>query len=122
MFNWGLVYDKKEIMNNEELKELLNAKFGEFTATIIGRYELQEQKMETMICHQKETNGRVNKHDMQINGLSNMQSEIVANLKHIRWARKHPVQAIVYVLAGIVLLIKVATLIPIEKIIPYIIK
>jgi hypothetical protein len=107
-------------MNNVELKELLDAKFTGLKAEVMASHEIQMAELQLIKSKQDFTNGRVNRHDIQINGLDRMQSEIVKNQAHIRWIKGNPIKAFLYAVAASILLIEISKLIPLEKILPYI--
>jgi hypothetical protein len=107
-------------MSNAEIKELLDAKFTGLKAEVMASHEIQMAELQLIKSKQDFTNGRVNRHDIQLNGLDRVQSEIIKNQAHIRWMKNNPVKAVLYAMVLFIILIKVAQLIPLERLLPYI--
>ena len=107
-------------MSNAEIKELLDAKFTGLKAEVMASHEIQMAELQLIKSKQDFTNGRVNRHDIQLNGLDRVQSEIIKNQAHIRWMKNNPVKVVLYAMAVFIILIKVAQLIPLERLLPYI--
>ena len=81
-------------MTNAELKEYLEINMRAFRAELKANQDIQDynhhmamQKMDEMICHQLETNGRVTKNEMKTTRLQNDVALVV-------YAKANPVKTV----------------------------
>src|SRR3990167_3124918 len=82
-----------------DILERIDLKFTGLKAEMIALHDIQCIKMDEMIRHQKETNGRVSENERNIRAFYSLSSEIIENQWLIRWVKKHPMKAILISLA-----------------------
>lgn len=114
-------------MTTKELREIMDIQFTAARAEAKASYDLasmefralhnlQMQKMEEIICHQDKANGKLEKHENTLYGIKEVHEGIIRETKPVRWAQKNPGKAAAYIIGGIIVIAKIAQLIPIEKI------
>lgn len=115
---------KKE---NEYMHALLDSKFLVLSEKLAANHDIIFAQNQEMISHQKITNGRVNKTEIQIEGISKKLEEIRPQIDEVReysrmmiYIKDHPLKAASFIFIVLLCMAEIVELIDITNLLKFI--